>query len=158
VHRSKLPHLRVLLGTDFQDKTHAIVDFINHQFSFYTESGMVTCDRIEFPLVTKYFTVKNSNNLQDDSHAGLTAISANVAENYSSHYQAFSSKDESFGPREERFVEFYVHPHNIQTTNHLIAKSLYLQPSLVILDTVFDPNDHLQVLVINNSDDFVFLP
>jgi len=51
-----------------------------------------------------------------------------------------------------------VHPHNIQTTNLLIAKSLYLQPSLVILDTIFHPNDHLQILVINNSDDFVFLP
>ena len=38
------------------------------------------------------------------------------------------------------------------------AKSLYLQPSLVILNSVFHPNDHLQILVINNADDFVFLP
>jgi len=111
---------------------------------------VVTCDRIEFPPVTKYFTVQNSNNLQDDSHAGLTAIFANVAENYS-HYQAFSSKDESFGPR-ERFVESKL------PTSSLLKAYTYLQPSLVILDTVFHPNDHIQVLVINNSDDFVFLP
>ena len=118
---------------------------------------MVTCDRIEVPPVTKYFTVKNSNNLHGDCPAGLNAISANAAENYFSHYQTFCCKDESIGPRQERFFEFYVH-RTIQTTNLFITKSLYLQPQLVIWDTVLHIHEHFQVLVINNSDDFVFLP